>query len=168
MPAFAPRPTLSLALLAALPLLAACNPGGAIVQPVPRAENPQEAACRREAARRPEVVALMRQQPPIDNITWYQRWQAEVAAAGENHPALVSVTRKSFNKKHDLPASTIEAVEDALVADRQELGRMLARSAFAQEAVIVAAEDARRRLGRELPPPPQKLSNRPPRRRPAR
>ena len=94
--------------------------------------------------------------------------RAELAAAGEKHPALVSVTRKSFNKKHDLPAATIEAVEDALVADRQELGRMLARSAFAQEAVIAAAEDARRRLGRELPPPPQKLSNRPPRRRPAR
>ena len=34
MPAFAPRPTLSLALLAALPLLAACNPGGAIVLPL--------------------------------------------------------------------------------------------------------------------------------------
>lgn len=94
--------------------------------------------------------------------------RAELAAAGEKHPALVSVTRKSFNRKHDLPASTIEAVEDALVADRQELGRMLARSVFAQEAVIVAAEEARRRLGRELPPPPQKLSNRPPRRRPAR
>ena len=94
--------------------------------------------------------------------------RAELAAACENHPALVSVTRKSFNKKHDLPASTIEAVEDALVADRQELGRMLARSAFAQEAVIAAAEEARRRLGRDLPPPPQKLSNRPPRRRPAR
>ncbi|MDN4161883.1 hypothetical protein [Nocardioides abyssi] len=90
--------------------------------------------------------------------------RAELAATGENHPALVSVTRKSFNKKHDLPASTIEAVEDALVADRQELGRMLARSTFAQEAVIAAAEDARRRLGRDLPPPPQKLSNRPPRR----
>lgn len=96
------------------------------------------------------------------------RKRAELAAAGEKHPALVSVTRKSFNKKHDLPSSTIEAVEDALVADRQELGRMLARSAFAQEAVIAAAEDARRRLGRNLPPPPQKLSNRPPRRRPAR
>lgn len=81
MPALAPRPTLSLALLAALPLLAACNPGGAIVQPVPRADSPQEAACRREAAGRPEIVALMRQQPPIDNITWYQRWQAEVADA---------------------------------------------------------------------------------------
>ncbi|MFC5730895.1 MULTISPECIES: hypothetical protein [Nocardioides] len=91
--------------------------------------------------------------------------RAELAAAGEKRPALVSVTRKSFNKKHDLPAATIEAVEDALVADRQELGRMLARSAFAQEAVIAAAEDARRRLGRDLPPPPQKLSNRPLRRR---
>jgi len=90
--------------------------------------------------------------------------RAELAVAGESHPALVSVTRKSFNKKHDLPASTMTALEDALVADRQELGRMLARSAFAQEAVIIAAEEARRRLGRELPPPPQKLSNRPPRR----
>ena len=93
--------------------------------------------------------------------------RAELAAAGENHPALVSVTRKGFNKKHDLLASTMATVEDALVADRLELGRMLARSAFAQEAVIAAAEDSRRRLGRELPPPPQKLSNRPPRRRPA-
>jgi hypothetical protein len=93
--------------------------------------------------------------------------RAELAAAAEQHPAQVS-TRKSFNKKHDLPTSTIEAVEDAIVTDRQELGRVLARSAFAQEAVIVAADEARRRLGRELPPPPQKLSNRPPRRRPAR
>jgi hypothetical protein len=93
--------------------------------------------------------------------------RADIAAAAERHRAQVS-TRKSFSKKHDLPAATIEAVEDALVADRQELGRMLARSAFAQEAVIVAAEEARRRLGRDLPPPPQKLSNRPPRRRPAR
>lgn len=93
--------------------------------------------------------------------------RAGLAAAGENHPALVSVTRKCFNRKHDLPASTMEAVEDALVVDRQEFGRMLARSAFAQEAVVAAAVDSRRRLGRELPPPPQKLSNRPPRRRPA-
>jgi hypothetical protein len=93
--------------------------------------------------------------------------RADLAAAAEQNPAQVS-TRKSFNKKHDLPASTIEAVEDAIVTDRQELGRVVARSAFAQEAVIAAADEARRRLGRELPPPPQKLSNRPPRRRPAR
>ena len=84
--------------------------------------------------------------------------RSELAIAGEDHPALVSVTRDRFNKKHDLPASTVEAVEDALVVDRQELGRMLARSAFAQEAVIAAAEEARRRLGRDLPPPPQKSS----------
>jgi hypothetical protein len=94
--------------------------------------------------------------------------RSELAAARDKHSALVSVTRKGFSKKHDLPASTIEAVEDALVADRQELRRMPARSAFAQEAVIAAAAEARRRLGRDLPPPPQKLSNRPPRRRPAR
>ena len=93
--------------------------------------------------------------------------RADLAAVAEKHPARVSA-RKSFNKKHDLPASTIEAVEDAVVADRQDLGRVLARSAFAQEAVIAAAAESRRRLGRELPPPPQKLSNRPPRRAPAR
>jgi hypothetical protein len=93
--------------------------------------------------------------------------RAELVAAAEQHPAQVS-TRKSFNKKHDLPTSTIEAVEDAIVTDRQELGRVVPRSAFAQEAVIAAADEARRRLGRDLPPPPQKLSNRPPRRRPMR
>ncbi|WP_341926047.1 hypothetical protein [Nocardioides psychrotolerans] len=93
--------------------------------------------------------------------------RADIAAAAERHRAQVS-TRKSFSKKHDLPASTIAAVEDAIVTDRQELGRAIGRSAFALEAVIAAADEARRRLGRELPPPPQKLSNRPPRRRPAR
>lgn len=93
--------------------------------------------------------------------------RADFAAAAEQHPAQVS-TRKSFNKKLDLPASTIEAVEDAVVADRQELGRVVARSAFAQQAVVAAADEARRRLGRHLPPPPLKLSNRPPRRRSAR
>lgn len=92
--------------------------------------------------------------------------RADLVAAAEQHPAQVS-TRKSFDKKHDSPASTIEVVEDTVVADRQELGRVVARSAFAQEAVIAAAEEARRRLGRDLPPPPQKLSNLPPRHRPA-
>ena len=92
--------------------------------------------------------------------------RADIAAAAERHRAQVS-TRKSFSKKHDLPPSTIAAVEDAIVTDRQELGRAIGRSAFALEAVIAAADEARQRLGRELPPPPQKLSNRPPRRRPA-
>ncbi|MGE9808982.1 hypothetical protein [Janibacter sp. G1551] len=89
--------------------------------------------------------------------------RATLAVDAEQHPAQVS-TRRSFNKSHPLPASTIEAVEAAIVTDRSELGRALGRSAFTQEAVIAAVVDARRRLGRELPPPPQKLSNRPPRR----
>ena len=62
MTAFATRPILPLALLAALPLLAACNPGGAIVLPVPRADSPQEAACRREAARRLRPTVVRRRQ----------------------------------------------------------------------------------------------------------
>ncbi len=66
--------------------------------------------------------------------------RSELAAAGEKHPALVSVTRKSFNKKHDLPASTIEAVEDALVADRQELGRMLGPPAAGPRPAAATAE----------------------------
>lgn len=94
--------------------------------------------------------------------------RVEFAVAGDAHPALVSLTRRSFNKKHDLPVSVIDAVENALVADRQALGRMLARSGFVQEAVLAAGEASRRQLGRDLPPPPHKLSNRPPRRQPAR
>ncbi len=94
--------------------------------------------------------------------------RAELAAAGEKHPALVSVTRRSVNTAHPLPASTMEEVDAAIITDREELGRALGRSAFTQEAVIAAAGAARDRLGRALPPPPQKLSNRPPRRRPAR
>jgi hypothetical protein len=43
----------------------------------------------------------------------------------------------------------------------QELGWMLSRSGFAHEVVLAAAEEAGRRLGRELPPAPARPSNRP-------
>src|SRR5690606_24930873 len=46
--------------------------------------------------------------------------RAELAAAGEKHPALVSVTRRSFNKAHPLPASTMEEVDAAIITDREE------------------------------------------------
>ena len=72
-------------------------------------------------------------------------------------PAELSIAQavgKSFNKGHPLKPTVVEAVEDAIVTDRQELGRIVARSGFVKEAVIAAAEDARRRLGRGLPPPP--------------
>jgi hypothetical protein len=41
----------------------------------------------------------------------------------------------------------------------QGLGRMLSRSGLAHEVVLAAAEEARRRLGRELPPAPARLPN---------
>jgi len=52
-------------------------------------------------------------------------------------------------------------MESAIVTDRQELGRVLSRSGFAHEAVLAAAGAARRRLGRDLPPAPARLPNRP-------
>jgi len=61
-----------------------------------------------------------------------------LAQALERHRAQVCA-RKSFNKAHVLPASTNTAVEDAIVANRQELGRVVVRSAFAREAVIAAS-----------------------------
>lgn len=90
---------------------------------------------------------------------------ARAAAAGAAAETLgPTVGRRSFNKAHPLPADTIERVEQAIVDDRRELGRVVSRSAFANEAVVVAAQDTRQRFGRDLPPPPAKLSNRPPRR----
>jgi len=97
-----------------------------------------------------------------------RRTPAERAAIAEAPLPQSAGTRKSFNKAHPLRESTIGALEEAIVADRRELGRVVPRSGFAQEAVIAAAEEARGRFGRALPPPPAKLSNRPPRRMPAR
>lgn len=59
----------------------------------------------------------------------------------------------------ELPPAVVEAVNDAVVLDRQEAGRVLSVSAWAVEAVRVAIEDARRRVG-TLPPPPARLPRR--------
>lgn len=79
-------------------------------------------------------------------------------------PQLQNVTGSGVNRSHPLRVRTIELVEEAVIADRGELGRVVSRSAFAAESVIAAARAARERLGRPLPPPPARLSNRPPRR----
>jgi hypothetical protein len=76
-----------------------------------------------------------------------------------------SESRKPFNRAHHLGASTVQAAENAIITDRGDLGRMVSVSEFVREAVVAAAADARRRYGRDLPPPPARLSNRPPRRR---
>lgn len=83
-------------------------------------------------------------------------------------PQLRDLTGAGVNQSHPLRVRTIELVKEAVIADRGELGRVVSRSAFAAEAVVAAAQTARERLGRPLPPPPARLSNRPPLSRPRR
>lgn len=93
------------------------------------------------------------------------RTPAQRAAVAED-PQLRNAAGAGVNRSHPLKVRTVELVEEAVVLDRLELGRVVSRSAFAAEAVIAAAKAARERLGRPLPPPPARLSNRPPRRPP--
>lgn len=71
---------------------------------------------------------------------------------------------RGSSKGHRVGRAMIDALEIAIIDDRQ-YGRIVSRSAFVLEAVHVAGEEARARLGRPLPPPPAKLTNSPPRRR---
>jgi hypothetical protein len=71
---------------------------------------------------------------------------------------------RGFSKTYPLKATTVAALERAIVDDRQEVGRMVSRSGFLREAVQAAARLARDRYGRDLPPAPARLPNRPPRR----
>lgn len=91
--------------------------------------------------------------------------RAELAEATAIPPAPSS---KSFSKSHPLRQATIDAMEDAIVDDRQQLGRMIGRSGFVREATLAAAAQTQRDLGRDLPPAPARLPNRPARRRTSR
>lgn len=92
------------------------------------------------------------------------RTRARLAAA---HPAEAGEDReRGFQRAHPLPPATIAAFEDAIVADRTQTGRVLARSGFIREAVLDAVDQARTRTGGDLPPAPARLPTRPVRRRP--
>jgi len=67
------RPTLLLPLLLAL---ASCAKN----DPLPPADNPTEAACRREAEASPAAKAGYARLPPPENVTSYNRVKAEIAA----------------------------------------------------------------------------------------
>lgn len=67
-----------------------------------------------------------------------------------------------LNKTFPLDTILVEALETAIVDERVN-GRVLSRSGFIHEAVTIAATSARDRLGSDLPPPPARLPNRPPR-----
>lgn len=87
--------------------------------------------------------------------------RAELAEAVAVAPAPAG---NNFNKAHHLRQTTIAAMEDAIVDDRQQLGRMVGRSGFVREAALAAAARTQRAYGRPLPPPPARLPNRPARR----
>lgn len=69
--------------------------------------------------------------------------------------------RRKISRGYRVDPETFADLEKAIVADGQELGRVVSRSGFVHEAVLAAAEDSRRRLGRALPPAPERLPTRP-------
>ena len=89
------------------------------------------------------------------------RTPAERAAIGEHLDK--HSTGRGTSRAHRVGAELIAAIEQAIITDRRELGRVVSRSRFVLEAVTAAAANARQRLGRPLPPPPRLLANRPPR-----
>lgn len=88
--------------------------------------------------------------------------RAELAESAAIEPA---TSGKNFNKAHHLRQATIDAMEDAIVDDRQQLGRMVGRSEFVRAAASAAAAQTERDYGRALPAPPARLPTRPVRRR---
>lgn len=69
-----------------------------------------------------------------------------------------------FKRTLVLEATTVNALEDAILTDRRELGRVVSRSEFVRHAALAGADQAEQRLGRRLPPAPLRLPNRPVRR----
>lgn len=67
-----------------------------------------------------------------------------------------------LNRNHPLRETTRAAMEQAIIDDRQA-GRMMSRSSWIHEAVVVAVRDAEKRAGSMLPPVPdgQRLPNQP-------
>ncbi len=67
-----------------------------------------------------------------------------------------------LNKTFPLAAGLVKDLGVAVVDDRVN-GRVISRSGLIHEAVTVAALRAQERLGTDLPAPPPRLPNRPPR-----
>ena len=104
-------------------------------------------------------------------IGWLQR--ALIDHAGLRPPRRAELTAsivqdpvpgRGFSKAFPLQVEVVEALEQAIIDDRRELGRVVSRAGFVREAVTHAAQRARQRLGRDLPPAPARLPTRPPRR----
>jgi hypothetical protein len=86
----------------------------------------------------------------------------QLAAAGDAPPAERS---RGFSKSHPMPAKTLDAMDAAIRADRAE-GRVVSQAEFVREATRASAAATRVRIGRDLPPAPDRLPNRWPTRAP--
>lgn len=89
-------------------------------------------------------------------LTPQQRQQ--IAAQLQEVPTEGRGNSRSF----DVAATTVEALEQAVIADRRH-GRVTSRAGFIAEAVRAAVTEARNRYGTELPAAPARLPNKPPR-----
>jgi hypothetical protein len=104
-------------------------------------------------------------------IGWLQRALLDYAGLGPLRRAEVAasivpdpVANRGFSKAFPLQVEVVQALEQAIIDDRRELGRMVSRAGFVREAVTHAAQRAGQRLGCDLPPAPPRLPTRPPRR----
>lgn len=117
--------------------------------------------------------------PPVSLIAWLQR---AIAAHAELTPAAraaglarsaaergstageavgAEASGGGFKRTLLLDVAVLRALESAVLEDRSALGRVVSRSEFVRDAAGVAAAQAEARLGRQLPPPPARLPNRP-------
>lgn len=113
-----------------------------------------EAALRAHLARSSRVRADMAVPPP-------PRRPAGSRAEGQ----LNGEPPERFTKTHLLPTELVDRLEQAIAEDRRKTGRMVSRSGFAREATLAAIEATRTRRGRRrMPPPPERLPTRPPKR----
>lgn len=105
---------------------------------------------------------------PVGFLWWLHRTiELHVARGASGRVALgvapqtVRSVGRGFNRHHPLKVSTRAALEQALLDDRVERGRVLSRSAWVHEAVTVAVARSRERLGRNLDLVAGRLPNRP-------
>jgi hypothetical protein len=94
-------------------------------------------------------------------IGWLQRALIDYAGLGPLRRAELAasivqdpVAGRGFSKAFPLQVEVVQALEQAIIDDRRELGRVVSRAGFVREAVTHAAQRARQRLGRDLPPGP--------------
>jgi len=123
-----------------------------------------------DRARSAYVVDLdhLEEAPPSGFARWIERaitrhntrTPAERAQLAD-HLAPEDKSAGRVNRAVVLPSAVIEGAEQAIVADRREVGRVASLSAYITVAVRVAADEAATRYGRPLPPPPARLPNRP-------